>query len=84
MDKHVIINVGRQFGSGGKSVATALGKILGIPVYDNELITKAAEQSGFSASLFEQNDEKKSLLRKVDGAQGLENTCAAIMKELGA
>ena len=63
MDKHVIINVGRQFGSGGKSVATALGKILGIPVYDNELITKAAEQSGFSASLFEQNDEKKSLLR---------------------
>jgi len=62
MEKHVIINVGRQFGSGGKSVATALGKKLGIPVYDNELITKAAEQSGFSASLFEKNDEKKSLL----------------------
>ena len=28
--------------------------------------------------------EKKGLLRKVDGAQGLENTYAAIMKELGA
>ena len=28
--------------------------------------------------------EKKNLLRKVDGAQGLENTFAAIMKELGA
>ena len=28
--------------------------------------------------------EKKGLLKKVDGAQGLENTFAAIMKELGA
>ena len=59
--KHVIINVGRQFGSGGKSVAEAIGKTLGIPVYDNELITKAAEQSGFSESLFTKNDEKKSV-----------------------
>ena len=28
--------------------------------------------------------EKKGLLKKVDGAQGMENTFAAIMKELGA
>ena len=28
--------------------------------------------------------EQKSLLKKVDGAQGMENTFAAIMKELGA
>ena len=29
-------------------------------------------------------DEQKGLLKKVDGAQGLENTFAAIMKALGA
>jgi adenylate kinase len=28
--------------------------------------------------------EKKGLLKKIDGAQGLENTCSAILKALGA
>ena len=47
-DRHTIINIGRQFGSGGKEVATKIGEVLGIEVYDNELISKAAEESGFS------------------------------------
>lgn len=59
MDKYIIINVGRQFGSGGKRIAEALGEKLGIPVYDNELIVKAAEESGFSESLFKERDEKR-------------------------
>ena len=62
MDKHVIINIGRQFGSGGKSVAEVLGRRLGIPVYDNELLTKAAEQSGLNPDLFRRSDEHKSVL----------------------
>lgn len=60
--KNLIITIGRQFGSGGKAVADALGRKLGIPVYDNELITKAAQESGFSAELFVQSDEKKRFL----------------------
>ncbi len=59
MDKHIIINVGRQIGSGGKSVAEALGKKLGIQVYDNELILKAAAESGFSPEIFRRSDEQK-------------------------
>ena len=43
MDKHILINIGRQFGAGGKGVAEILGDRLGIPVYDNELLQKAAE-----------------------------------------
>lgn len=58
----LIINVGRQFGSGGRLVALALGRKLGIPVYDQELIAKAAEQSGFSKELFANSDEKRNLL----------------------
>lgn len=61
-DNELIINVGRQFGSGGKLVALALGRKLGIPVYDQELIAKAAEQSGFSKELFANSDEKRNLL----------------------
>ena len=55
-----IINIGRQFGSGGRRVAAALGVRLGIPVYDNELIAEAAQKSGFSKDLFMQRDEHKS------------------------
>ena len=58
---HTIINIGREFGSGGGFVAKEVGRLLGIDVYDNELISKAAEKSGFSRQLFERNDERKSL-----------------------
>ena len=59
MDKKIIINIGRQFGGGGLGVAHELGRKLGIPVYDKELIQKAAQDSGFSKELFEERDEKK-------------------------
>ena len=59
--KHIIINIGRQFGSGGKEVAEKIGSSLGIRVYDNELISKAAEESGFSRELLERSDEKRSV-----------------------
>ncbi|MBQ6254587.1 MAG: cytidylate kinase-like family protein [Bacteroidales bacterium] len=61
MSNHTIINIGRQFGSGGKEVASRIGAVLGIEVFDNELISKAAEQSGFSKELFERSDEKRSV-----------------------
>lgn len=59
MEKKIIINIGRQFGGGGLAVASELGKRLGIPVYDKELIQKAAQDSGFSAEVFKERDEKK-------------------------
>ncbi|MBO6169731.1 MAG: cytidylate kinase-like family protein [Bacteroidales bacterium] len=62
MLKRILITIGRQTGSGGKRVATALGERLGIPVYDNELITRAAQKSGLSESFFKQSDERRSFL----------------------
>ena len=59
MTKNIIITIGRQFGCGGKNIAEVLGNKLGIPVYDSELITKAAQASGFSVEFFERSDEKK-------------------------
>ena len=59
MEKKIIITIGRQFGSGGLAVAQELGRRLGIPVYDSELITTAAQDSGFSAEFFEKKDEKR-------------------------
>ena len=53
-----VISVGRQFGSGGRVLAQALAKELGIDYYDKELLIKAADHSGISPRFFEKNDEK--------------------------
>ncbi len=62
MEKKLIITVGRQFGSGGKAIAEELGRRLGIPVYDNELITEAARKSGIAEEFFHKRDEKRRAL----------------------
>ena len=59
MEKKVLITIGRQYGAGGKGVAEILGERLGIPVYDNELLRKAAAESGISPALFRRSDERK-------------------------
>ena len=60
-DEKTLISVGRQFGSGGRQVADALGEKLGLKVYDNELISQAAAESGFSEHLLAKSDEKRRI-----------------------
>ena len=57
--EHTIITVGRQYFSGGRQVAQALGERLGIRIYDGELITEAAKESGISPEMFRSSDEKR-------------------------
>jgi cytidylate kinase len=71
--QHTIINIGRQFCSGGRRIAEALGIRLGIPFYDNELIVEAAQKSGFSKELFEQRDEHKSVFTLTNFLSTLNN-----------
>ncbi len=54
-----VITISRQYGSGGRFVGKKLAEKLGIPFYDNELISMAAKESGFAESLFE-NAEKNT------------------------
>ncbi len=54
-----VITISRQYGSGGRFVGRKLAETLGIPFYDNELISLAAKKSGFAESLFE-NAEKNT------------------------
>ena len=61
MEKHIHINIGRQIGAGGRDVARELGKRFGIKVYDKELLTLAAKESGLDHSVFAQEDEKDNL-----------------------
>ena len=52
MNQNKVITISRQYGSGGRIVAKKLADALGIPFYDNELITMAAEKTGLSVECF--------------------------------
>ena len=61
--KHIIINVGRQLGSGGHDIGRMLALDFQAKYYDRELLNLAAKESGFSEKFFEQNDEKKGFFK---------------------
>ena len=48
MEKKRIITIGREFGSGGRTIGKEVADRLGIPCYDHELIDRLAEESGLS------------------------------------
>ncbi len=47
--KALTITISRQYGSGGRAIAEQLSKDLNIPCYDNEVISKAAQESDIGA-----------------------------------
>ena len=62
----MVITVGRQYGSGGREIGTALANKLGIVYYDDLLLKKAAEESGLCEELFHSFDERpKSFLYSI-------------------
>ena len=58
--KKVIITIGRQLGSGGRTVGKKLAEQLGFAYYDKELINLASKESGICGEFFEKADEKNS------------------------
>lgn len=57
MDNY-IITIGRQFGSGGRSIGQKIAEKLDIHFYDKELISIAAKESGTDPEIFKDVDEK--------------------------
>lgn len=58
--KHKIITISRQFGSGGRTIGKETALKLGIPCYDQELIEKIAEESGFAKEYIAEKSENVS------------------------
>ena len=57
----MIITIGREYGSGGREIGELVAKKLGIPFYDKEILTRAAQESGLCEEVMEHHDEKASL-----------------------
>jgi cytidylate kinase len=58
MEYHSIITIGRQYGSGGRYIASMLSERMGIPYYDKELLAEASKDSGINQQVLEDYDEK--------------------------
>lgn len=58
----IIINIGRQFSSGGRYISKILCEEFGCRYFDKEILDLAAKESGFSPDVFKKSDEKKSFI----------------------
>lgn len=64
----LIINIGRQLGSGGRQIARMLAERLQLAYYDKELVREASKASGLCKDCFEKADEKRN--RSLSGLLG--------------
>lgn len=55
--KNRVITISREFGSGGRTIGKRVAEELGIPCYDNELLTKIAQDSGFNKDYIQEAGE---------------------------
>jgi CMP/dCMP kinase len=55
-----IITIGREYGSGGRTIGKLVAEKLNVPFYDYEIIDMAAKNSGLSADFIKENEQKIS------------------------
>ena len=57
MAKKVIITIARQYGSGGREIGERVAELLGIPIYDKEIIDEAAKKGNLNVEVIKSADE---------------------------
>ena len=67
--KHVVITIGREYGSGGRLIAKQLSEELGITFYDKELITAVARKTGFSENFIRDSEHQRPTNSFLHGIQ---------------
>ena len=72
MSKKLIITIARQYGSGGREIGNRVAELLGVPLYDKEIITDAAAKGSL-------NEE---VIKKVDGRTLIGNKARTAVSDL--
>lgn len=57
MAKKLIVTIARQYGSGGREIGEKVASILGIPLFDKQLITDAASRGDLNEDVIKKADE---------------------------
>lgn len=58
MKQHLIITIGREYGSGGREIGEKVAAALHIPYYDRKIIDLAAQKTGFHADFIENEEHR--------------------------
>ncbi len=57
---NTVITIGRQFGSAGLEIGQKVAEYFGIKCYDKELLTRAAQESGYCEEMIQNHDERST------------------------
>lgn len=76
-----IITIGREFGSGGRTIAKKVAEKLGIPCYDREIIDEVAIKSGLLKEEVEKKGEHLSASGKMSTIFTLYNLYSNMTKD---
>ena len=60
MEKRVVVTISREFGAEGHEIGKVLADRLGIPLYDKDILGKAAKEKGITQTALQDADEKVS------------------------
>ena len=82
-NKHIVITISREYGSGGRYIGKLVADKLGIKLYDKEFIEKMAEETGLSKEYIENNEQKREALSYLNNGYyfGLTNSDELFLKE---
>ena len=75
MEKHIVITISREYGSGGRYVGKLIAEKLWIKLYDKEIIERLSEETGLSKEYIKENEQKRDSLEVFNGGYyiGLNN-----------
>lgn len=83
LEKHIVITVAREYGSGGRYIGRLVADKLGIKFYDKEFIEKIAKETGLSEEYIESNEQKRDILANLNNGYyfGINNSDELFIKE---
>lgn len=83
LNRHVVITIAREYGSGGRYVGRLIADKLGIKFYDKDFIEKLAQETGLSEEYIEENEQKMTRLSNFNNGYyiGLNNSDELFLKE---
>ena len=83
LQKHMVITIAREYGSGGRYVGRLIADKLGIKLYDKDFVVEVANKTGLSEEYIEKHEQKREKLESLNNGYyvGLSNSDELFIKE---
>ena len=82
-EKHIVITISREYGSGGRYIGKLVAEKLGRKLYDKEFISMVAKQTGLDEEYIENHEQRRLALENLNSGHnfGLNNSDELFLKE---